>query len=143
MRRVLKDDLMKNTILGVLFVFLSGCASTEAKKSADISSLPTKCGDYDVYYGVPQWYQVKNNEVYGPIMLNGKNMGYLDKKYIGKEVAVFTWLQVVGGLPMPDGSGGEAIYYYNPEKVLPLRREYNLLNRDVIEDTCRELQRKK
>ncbi len=126
----------------MLLVFLTGCANTDAKKSLDVSSLPKKCGSYDVHYGVPQWYQVKDQKVYGPIMLNGKNMGYLDEKYIGKEVAVFTWLQVVGGLPMPDGSGGEATYYYNPEKILPLRGEYNVLNRDAIKETCRELKRK-
>ena len=75
-------------------------------------------------------------------MLNGKDMGYLNESYIGKEVAVFTWIQVVGGLLMQDGSGGEIITYYHPEKVLPLRGDYNLLNRDAIEKVCRELKNK-
>ena len=131
--------MMKNTILGVLLIVLTGCVNTNVKSSVDASSLPQKCGEYDVHYGVAQGLERDDGTVGDPIMLNGKNMNYLDIKYVGKEVAVFTWIQVVGGLPMPDGSGGEPIYYYNPEKVLPLRGEYNLLNRDAIEEVCSEL----
>ena len=130
---------MKNTTLVALLILLGGCANTDIKSSVDTSSLPQECGQYYVDYGVPQGFERDDGTVGSPIILNGKNMTYLDEQYIGKEVAVFTWIQVVGGLPMPDGSGGKAIYYYNPEKVLPLRGEYNLLNRDAIEEVCREL----
>ena len=133
---------MKYILWGALFILLSGCVNRQGHVMGDTASLPKKCGNYDVHYGVPQGLEWDDGTVGKPIMLNGKNMGYLDVKYVGKEVAVFTWIQVVGGLPMPDGSGGEAIYYYNPEKVLLLRGEYNLLNRDVIEDACNELKRK-
>ncbi len=130
---------MKNTTLVALLILLGGCANTDIKSSVDTSSLPQECGQYYVDYGVPQGFERDDGTVGSPIILNGKNMTYLDEQYIGKEVAVFTWIQVVGGLPMPDGSGGEPIYYYNPEKVLPLRGEYNLLNRDAIEEVCSEL----
>lgn len=117
-------------------MILGGCVNTNMKSNLHTSSLPKKCGEYDVHYGVPHGLKHDDGRVDTPIMLNGKNMGYLDVKYVGKEVAVFTWLQVVGGLPMPDGSGGKATYYYHPEKILPLRNEYNMLNRNAIEHTC-------
>ncbi|BAF72977.1 hypothetical protein [Sulfurovum sp. NBC37-1] len=133
---------MKNIILGVMFIILGGCVNTDMKSRVDTSSLPEKCGEYEVHYGVPHGYKKADGSVGEPITLNGKNMSYLDAKYVGKEVAVFTWVQVVGGLPMPDGSGGEATYYYNPKRVLPLRNEYNILNCDAIDNTCRELKRR-
>jgi len=129
--------MIKNTILVVLLVVLSGCANRNVKSSVNTSSLPQKCGEYDVHYGIPLGLKKDDGTVGEPIILNGKNMSYLDVKYVGKEVAVFTWIQVIGGLPMPDGS--ETIYYYNPEKVLLLRGEYNLLNRDAIKEVCSEL----
>ncbi len=57
-----------------------------------------------MHYGIPQGFESDDGTVGEPIILNGKNMSYLDVKYVGKEVAVFTWTQVVGGLPMPDGN---------------------------------------
>ena len=131
--------MMQNTMFLVFLILLGGCTDINMKNSVDTSSLPQECGQYYVDYGVPQGFEKDDGTVGGPIMLNGKNMTYLDEQYVGKEVAVFTWVQVVGGLPMPDGSGGKATYYYNPEKVLPLRGEYNLLNRDAIDEVCDEL----
>ena len=134
---------MKHKLIGLaLSALIGGCANTNVDSSADVRALPKKCGEYGVHYGIPQGYKKEDGTIVN-IRLNGKNMSYLDAKYVGKEVAVFTWVQVVGGLPYPDGSGGEAIYYYNPVEVLPLRGAYNLLNRDAIEVTCRELAHKK
>lgn len=134
---------MKHIVWGVLLISLSGCTNTQDFAMPNTTSLPEKCGSYDVHYGVPQGMTLEMGKVGRPIMLNGKNMSFLDVKYVGKKVAVFTWVQVVGGLPMPDGSGGKATYYYNPERVLPLRSEYNMLNRDAIEEVCRELRDKR
>ena len=134
--------MLQKIVLLALSVLMGGCANTNVNSSRNIHSLPKKCGEYDVHYGVPEGYKKEDGTIVN-IKLNGKNMSYLDAKYVGKEVAVFTWVQVVGSLPYPDGSGGEAIYYYNPVKVLPLRGEYDLLNRDAIETVCRELAHKK
>jgi len=134
---------MKHKIIVLaLSTLISGCANTNVGSKFDVSTLPKQCGEYDVYYGIPQGYKKEDGTIVN-ITLNGKNMSYLDAKYVGKEVVVFTWVQVVGGFIGPDGSGGEAIYYYNPVKVLPLRGEYDLLNRDAIEAACRELAYKK
>lgn len=125
-----------------LSVLIGGCTNTNVHSSINMNSLPEKCGEYTVHYGIPQGYKKEDGTIVN-ITLNGKNMGYLDAKYVGKEVAVFTWVQTIGGLPNPDGSGGEVISYYNPVKVLPLRGEHNLPNRDAIEKACRELEHKK
>ena len=134
--------MLQKIVSLALLALMGGCANANVNSSVDISVLPKKCGEYDVHYGIPQGYKKEDGTIVN-ITLNGKNMSYLDAKYVGKEVAVFTWVQVVGGLIAPDGSGGEAIYYYNPVKVLPLRGEYNRLNRDAIEKACRELEHKK
>ena len=130
---------MKHIITGVFLIFLSGCADTQGHALVDTSTLPKQCGSYYVHYGVPHGYKRDDGTVGEPVILNGENIMQMNPKYVGKEVALFSWIQVVGGLPMPDGSGGYATTYYNVEKEVLLRGEYNLINRDAIDDACREL----
>lgn len=132
---------MKYTVWGALYILVSGCAKTQGDTMADIATLPKKCGSYDVHYGVPLGYKRDDGTVGEPVTLNGKNLTHMNPKYIGKEVALFTWIQVVGSMPNPDGSGGYATTYYNVEKEVPLRGEYNLLNSDAIDNACREFKR--
>ena len=134
---------MKHIVLGVLFILLNGCVNMQDHTMVDADFLPKKCGSYYMHYGVPEGYKRDDGTVGEPVTLNGENIVHMNLKYIGKEVALFTWVQVVGGLSMPDGSGGYATTYYNVEKVLPLRGEYNLLNRDAIENACREFKHRK
>lgn len=131
--------LIRMTILMVLLIFLSGCANTQGDAMVDTATLPKQCGNYYVHYGVPQGYKKKDGSVGEPVTLNGENMMNMNPKYLGKEVALFSWIQVVGGLPMHDGSGGYATTYYNVVTEVLLRGEYNLLNRDAIDDACHEL----
>ena len=131
--------LIRMTILMVLLIFLSGCANTQGNAMVDTATLPKQCGEYYMHYGVPEGYKRDDGTVGEPITLNGNNITHMNPKYIGKEVALFTWIQVVGGLPLPDGSGGYAITYYNVVKEVLLRGEYNLLNHDAIDDACHEL----
>jgi len=134
---------MKYILWGVLLILLNGCVNTQDYTMVDNATLPKECGSYYVHYGVPEGYKRDDGTVGEPVTLNGKNIVHMNPKYIGKEVALFTWIQVVGGLPMPDGSGGYATTYYNVEKEVALREEYNLLNRDAIDNACRELKRRK
>ncbi len=128
---------------GILFVLLSGCVRVPNHTMLDTSTLPKTCGSYDVYYGIPEGYQREDGTIGEPVLLDGKNIVHINPKYIGKEVALFVWIQVVGGLPNPDGSGGYSITYYNVEKEVLLRGEYNLLNRDEIENTCHAFKHRK
>ena len=130
--------MMKSTLLAMLLILLKGCADTQGNTMVDVTTLPEKCGSYDVHYGVPEGYKRDDGTVGEPVTLNGKNIVHLNPKYIGKEAALFTWIQVEGSMPNRDGSGGYATTYYNVEKEVLLRGEYNLLNRDAIEKVCRE-----
>lgn len=125
-----------------LLTFMGGCANTNVNNDNDINTLPKKCGEYYVFYGTPKGHKQENGTIVG-ITLNGKNMSYLDAKYAGKEVAVFTWVQTIGGLPTKNDIRGSAITYYNPTQVLPLKGNSGLLNRKNIEKTCRKLAHKK
>ena len=134
---------MKYILCGVLLAFLSGCANTQGHTMLDTSSLPEKCGSYYVHYGVPEGYKRDDGTAGEPVTLNGKNIVHMNPKYLGKEVALFTWIQVIGSMPNPDGSGGYATTYYNVEKEVLLRGEYNLLNRDAINNVCFEFKHRK
>ena len=127
---------MKHIVKGMFIVVLVGCANTNEKNHIDTSTLPQKCGEYHVLYGVPEGFVNEDGTIGKPIRLNGKNMGYLDEKYVGQEIVVFAWVQTTGGLSNTHAMGGEISSIYNPKKVLPLRGKDNQLNRDAIDAVC-------
>ena len=49
--------MIKSIILGMLLFLFGGCANTNVNSSVDTRSLPTRCGEYDVHYGVPQGFE--------------------------------------------------------------------------------------
>jgi len=137
-------QIPKNLLVCIVFLSLflfPSCARPQ--NNPDDTSLPKRCGEYYVFYGIPEGYKKDDGTISAPITLNGENLSYLDSKYVGKKVAVFSWIQVVGGLLNADGSGGESTVYYNPVKVLPLYGENRLLNSDAIIDQCRQLKKKR
>ncbi len=134
-----KIDLKYGILLYVIIIVLNGCAGMQ-HHNGNIANLPKKCGKYEIDYGMPSAL-VANDDISSiqGIMIHDKRLNNMDVKYVGKKVAVFSWVQTVGGLPMPDGSGGDSVTYYNVVKVIPLVEKDNFLNREAIEKACNEL----
>lgn len=119
---------MKNLIIAIALV-VTGCARGKSRVAV-VKPLPKMCGEYDVDYGVPKALVDSNKALSEEtnFMINRKHVYNIDIQYVGKKVALFTWVQRVG-----------SVINYNYKSAVEFYDKNGKINHKAIEQECERL----